>query len=247
MSKQISAKTFFISDTHLDPERPQATTLLLETLANRVAGADCLYLLGDIFEYWIGDDAVSDMASEVARATTALTETGTKVYFMPGNRDFLLGKAYATLANWEIIADPTEIVINDTPILLMHGDSLCTDDLAYQTFRKQVRDPAWQQDFLSRTIVERINMAKQARAESKDYTADADSNIMDVNTTAVLHAFAESNAKILIHGHTHRPDTHSLAIEGESLQRIVLGDWYQGGWLIEASKNGLELIQIDQQ
>ncbi len=247
MPKQASTgKTFFISDIHLDPKRPESTTIFLKVLEERVTGADALYLLGDVFEYWIGDDAVSDTASEVARATKALADAGTKVYFMPGNRDFLLGQGYAKKAGWELLADPTEITIYNTPILLLHGDSLCTDDKAYQAFRQQVRNPAWQHNFLSRSIVERLNMAEQARAQSKDYTAGAEGEIMDVNAGAVIEALRNSTAKIMIHGHTHRPNTHSLAIDGQPYQRIVLGDWYQDGWLIEAQASGLELLRLRQ-
>ncbi len=239
-----AGKTFFISDTHLDPARPETTAMFLDILSERVAGAKALYLLGDIFEFWIGDDAVSDTASEVARATTSLVATGTKIFFIPGNRDFLIGTAYAAKAGWEILSEPAEVEINGVKILLLHGDSLCTDDHAYQAFRQQVRNPAWQQDFLSRSIVERLNMAEQARTQSQGYTADADNAIMDVNNQAVLEEFANSSATIMIHGHTHRPNTHSLAINGKPYQRFVLGDWYRDGWLIESSESGLELICI---
>ncbi len=244
MSAHSAGKTFFISDTHLDPARPETTAMFLEIMSERVSGAKALYLLGDIFEFWIGDDAVSDTASEVARATASLAASGTKIYFMPGNRDFLIGAAYAAKAGWEMLAEPAEVEVNGVKLLLLHGDSLCTDDHAYQAFRQQVRNPAWQQDFLSRSIVERLNMAEQARAQSKDYTADADNAIMDVNNQAVLEEFAKSSAKVMIHGHTHRPNTHSLAIDGEPYKRVVLGDWYQDAWLIEADENGLELICI---
>ena len=241
---QQQGKTFFISDTHLDDKRPETTDLFLNTLENRVKGADALYLLGDIFEYWIGDDAVGETANEVARISRSLADQGTKIYFQHGNRDFLLGETYAHYAGWSLIPDPYEIDLYGTPVLLMHGDSLCTDDIAYQAFRQQVRNPVWQKTFLSHSIAERINMAQQARAESKEHTASADTSIMDVNHEAVIEIFSKHQLATLIHGHTHRPATHSLAIEGKPFKRIVLGDWYTEGWLIQADKQTLELIKL---
>lgn len=241
---QQKGKTFFISDTHLDDKRPETTSLFLNILETRVKGADALYLLGDIFEYWIGDDAVGETASEVARISNILSDQGTRIYFLHGNRDFLLGEAYARHAGWELIPDPVEINLYGKRVLLMHGDSLCTDDTAYQAFRQQVRNPVWQKTFLSHSIAERINMAQQARAESMQHTANTDSSIMDVNNEAVLKALSAHQSATLIHGHTHRPATHSLAAAGKSYKRIVLGDWYKDGWLIEADKNGLELIKV---
>lgn len=243
---QQKGKTFFISDTHLDDKRPETTSLFLQTLETRVKGADSLYLLGDIFEYWIGDDAVGETASEVARISNYLIDHGTRIYFMHGNRDFLLGEKYARYAGWKLIPDPVEIDLYGNRILLMHGDSLCTDDTAYQAFRTQVRNPVWQKTFLSHSIAERINMAQQARSESRKHTTAADSMIMDVNNEAVLNAFSGHKSTTLIHGHTHRPATHSLSIEGKPYKRIVLGDWYKDGWLIEADKNGIELLELKQ-
>ncbi|MCF6225083.1 MAG: UDP-2,3-diacylglucosamine diphosphatase [Xanthomonadales bacterium] len=239
-----NGKTFFISDTHLDDKHPEVTSLFLNTLETRVQGADALYLLGDIFEYWIGDDAIGETASEVARICTRLSDQGMRIYFQHGNRDFLLGETYAKHANWELIPDPLEIDLYGRQVLLMHGDSLCTDDSAYQAFRTQVRNPVWQKTFLSHTIAERINMAQQARSESMQHTANADNSIMDVNNNAVINAFREHQSKTLIHGHTHRPAVHDLAIAGKPYKRMVLGDWHQNGWLIEADKNSIELVKI---
>jgi len=237
-------KTFFISDTHLHEKRPQTTGLLLQTLEQRVPGADALYLLGDVFEYWIGDDAVGETAAELARVCNSLNDAGTKIYFMAGNRDFLLGEKFAHYAGWTLLADPTVINLYGHKVLLMHGDTLCTDDVAYLAFRQQVRDPVWQQTFLSHSIAERINMAKQARSESQQHTASSDYSIMDVNNEAVIKAFKTHGVSLLIHGHTHRPARHSLAIDGKACERVVLGDWHQDGWLIEADSNGLELIEL---
>lgn len=241
---QQNGKTYFISDTHLDDKRPQTTSLFFQTLETRVQGADALYLLGDVFEYWIGDDAIGDTASEVARICTRLSDQGTRIYFQHGNRDFLVGASYAKHANWELIPDPLEIDLYGRQVLLMHGDSLCTDDSAYQAFRTQVRNPVWQKTFLSHSIAERINMAQQARSESMQHTAGADNAIMDVNNNAVINAFREHHPKILIHGHTHRPVVHDLAIAGKPYKRMVLGDWHQHGWLIEADKNSIELVEV---
>ena len=220
-------KTFFISDLHLDDARPNITAEFIRFLEIDARNAKALYILGDLFESWIGDDDDSTLATKVANALTALRKTGVPIFFMHGNRDFLLGKDYAERAGMMLLQDPTVIDLDGEPTLLMHGDTMCIDDVDYQKFRQVVRNPAWQTDFLSKTIAERRAFAAMARAESTKHTGSATSEIMDVNQGAVEAAMRTAGVRRLIHGHTHRPATHSLSIDGQSAERIVLGDWYE--------------------
>jgi len=217
----------FISDLHLDESRPQIIALFEEFLRSEARSAEALYILGDLFESWIGDDDDSDLANRVAEALAELTRSGTAVYFMHGNRDFLLGAAYAQRAGITLLGDPTIIEIGGERTLLMHGDTLCTDDVEYQKFRTIVRDPTWQQAFLAKSLDERRAFAAQARGESRRHTAAAKPEIMDVNPVAVAAAMREHGVRRLIHGHTHRPATHRFGLDGRGAERIVLGDWYE--------------------
>jgi UDP-2,3-diacylglucosamine hydrolase len=220
-------KTFFISDLHLDDARPNITAEFIRFLEIDARDAKALYILGDLFESWIGDDDDSTLATMVANALTALRKTGVPIYFMHGNRDFLLGKDYADRAGLTLLQDPTVIDLDGEPTLLMHGDTMCIDDVAYQKFRQLVRNLTWQTDFLSKPLTERRAFAAMARAESTKYTGSATSEIMDVNQGAVEASMRTAGVRRLIHGHTHRPATHSLTIDGQSAERIVLGDWYE--------------------
>jgi UDP-2,3-diacylglucosamine hydrolase len=217
----------FISDLHLDEARPQIITLFEELLRADARGAQALYILGDLFESWIGDDDDSELADRVARALAELTGGGTAIFFMHGNRDFLLGDAYARRAGLTLLADPTVIDIDGERTLLMHGDTLCSDDAEYQKFRGIVRDPQWQRAFLAKPLDERRAFAAQARGESRRHTASAKPEIMDVNAAAVAAAMREHGVRRLIHGHTHRPATHRFGLDGRGAERIVLGDWYE--------------------
>ena len=233
--------TLFISDLHLDDQRPHITDLFLRFLETEAREAEALYILGDLFEFWIGDDALGDTAKTVATAIRNVSDTGVPVHFMVGNRDFLLGRSYAQRAGFSILEEPEIIDLYGTPTLLMHGDVLCTDDVEYQLFREQVRNPAWQEAFLQQTIEQRLQMAKQARGASAEHMAQADQSIMDVNTEAVLDTFREHEVPRLIHGHTHRPAVHDYEVEGEAVQRIVLGDWYTQGSVLRVDRDGFEL------
>jgi UDP-2,3-diacylglucosamine hydrolase len=217
----------FISDLHLDETRPHIVELFTNFLAQDARRADALYILGDLFESWIGDDDDSALALRVAAATRALRDSGVPVYFMHGNRDFLLGADYAARAGMTLLADPTVIEIGGERLLLMHGDTLCTDDVDYQKFRTLVRDPQWQSQFLAKSLVERRAFAAQARGESRKHTAAAKPDIMDVNPAAVEAAMREHGVRRMIHGHTHRPATHRLNLGDQIAERIVLGDWYE--------------------
>ncbi len=238
--------TLFISDLHLEDRRPETTRLFLAFIEAEAAAAGALYILGDLFEYWIGDDAVGDTAGRVADALSRVASQGLPIYFMPGNRDFLLGPRYAEMAGMRLLADPTVVDIDGLRILLMHGDSLCTDDVQYQAFRQQVRNPDWQTHFLSLPVGERVAMAQQARDASKTHTGTAPMAIMDVNHQAVLNAFRTHDVRYLIHGHTHRPKRHRIEQpDSDPLQRIVLGDWYAQSSILRISDAQFDLRSLN--
>ena len=219
--------TLFISDLHLDETRPHIVDLFTKFLAGEAREAAALYILGDLFESWIGDDGDSALALRVAAETRALRDSGVPVYFMHGNRDFLLGARYAARAGMTLLPDPTIIELEGERVLLMHGDTLCTDDIDYQKFRTLVRDPGWQRQFLAKSLSERRAFAAQARGESRKHTSKARPAIMDVNPAAVETMMRAHGVRRLIHGHTHRPATHQLNLDGNAAERIVLGDWYE--------------------
>lgn len=221
--------TLFISDLHLDDARPQITDLFVRFLADEARGADALYILGDLFESWIGDDDEAPLPSRVAQALRALRDNGVPTWFIHGNRDFLLGADYAGRAGMTLLSDPTVLELQGEPTLLMHGDTLCTDDIEYQKFRTLVRNPAWQQQFLAKPLAERRAFAAQARGESRKQTATKASEIMDVNQWAVEATMRKLGVRRLIHGHTHRPATHRFDLDGKAAERIVLGDWHKHG------------------
>jgi len=221
--------TLFISDLHLDEARPHIVNLFTRFVADEARGASALYVLGDLFESWIGDDDDSALAHQVARSLAALKQRGVPIFFMHGNRDFLLGEDYAQRAGMTLLNDPTVIELDGERTLLMHGDTLCTDDAAYQEFRAVMRNLEWQKQFGSRSLAERRAFAAQARAESLKHTASAKAEIMDVNHEAVVATMRKHRVRRLIHGHTHRPATHCFEINRQSAERIVLGDWYEQG------------------
>ncbi len=229
MSELLGKKmsTLFISDLHLDPGGPQIVGWYTQLLAGAAREAKALYILGDLFESWIGDDDDAPLAAQVAQATRALRDAGVPVYFMHGNRDFLLGEDYAAHAGMTLLADPTVIELGGERVLLMHGDTLCTDDVEYLKFRALVRDPRWQQQFLAKPLAERRAFAAQARGESRKHTSAMKAEIMDVNQDAVAAALRAHGVTRMIHGHTHRPATHRFDLDGRPTERIVLGDWYE--------------------
>jgi UDP-2,3-diacylglucosamine hydrolase len=222
--------TLFISDLHLSAERPAITALFLSFLKERARGSDALYILGDLFEYWIGDDACAEAEyGPIVEGLRALTESGVPVHVMHGNRDFLLGEEFARQTGSRLLADPTVVDLHGIPTLLMHGDSLCTDDVEYQRFRAYVRSPAMIQAFLAKPLLERDAIVRGYREMSKTATSSKMAEIMDVNAGAVDTALRNHGVPRLIHGHTHRPATHDLSVDGKRAQRIVLGDWYEQG------------------
>lgn len=237
--------TLFISDLHLEDKRPEITTLLVDFLRGPAREADALYILGDLFEFWIGDDFVTATAKIVAGELQALVAAGVPVSFQHGNRDFLLGQRYADSAGMSLLPETLIVDLYGRPTLLLHGDTLCTDDVEYQAFRKQVRNPAFQQMFLSQSVEERLAMAASARDASKQHTGNVAMAIMDVNAAAVNEAFEASHTLHMVHGHTHRPAVHQHELEsGTTAERIVLADWYQSGSYLRVDANGAVSIPI---
>jgi len=225
--------TLFISDLHLDTRRPAIVALFLDFLQRQAREAEALYILGDLFEVWIGDDDDAELGSTVAQALRNLTQQGVPVYLMHGNRDFLIGQRFAAASGVKLLPETLVIDLYGTPTLLMHGDTLCTDDVKYQTFRAQVRSSRWQAQMLARSLEERRLFGQQLRQESQQAIADKSPEITDVNPQAVIAIMQALAVYQLIHGHTHRPAVHSLEIDQKSACRIVLGDWYgQGSTLI---------------
>ncbi len=220
----------FISDLHLAPERPQIIELFIRFADEVAADADELYILGDFLEYWLGDDDPAPSLTPVFDKLIELADIhGTKVFFMHGNRDFLVGNKLAERYHFQLIDEPHKINIHNHNALLMHGDTLCTDDIKYQQFRQMVRNPDWQQQILSKSLEERIEIAKGLREKSQQDTAEKEEYIMDVNQDTTDKAFTENNIELLIHGHTHRPAIHHKTVNNIDTTRIVLGDWYKTG------------------
>lgn len=231
--------TLFISDLHLSQSRPGITRLFFDFLQGTAAGAQALYVLGDLFEYWAGDDDLAEpLHAEVASALRRLHEAGVAVYFMHGNRDFLASAEFARAAQAELLPDPTLIDLYGTPTLLMHGDSLCIDDPAYMAFRTKVRNPAWQQAFLAQPLAERKAIIEGLRRDSDAEKAQKSAEIMDVNPEAVATALRENGYPRLIHGHTHRPARHLHDVDGRICERWVLTDWYEDGGYLRCDAGG---------
>ncbi len=233
--------TLFISDLHLSADQPQITKLLLSFLRHEAPHCESLYILGDLFEYWLGDDAVAPEHQIVLTALHQLAEQDTRLYIMHGNRDFLMGHHFETETGCHLINDPTPIDLYGTPTLLMHGDTLCSDDQEYLQFRNIVRHPKWQQDFLDKSIDERISIANHYRSESRTQSSKKPEKIMDVNDATVTKVMAQHHATQLIHGHTHRPAIHKNQTKQKESCRIVLGDWSAQGSFLRCDQKGCQL------
>ena len=221
-----AGRTFFVADLHLTDERPVATGRFFRFLNEEAKGADALYILGDLFEAWIGDDHDEQVAHDTARQIKALVDSGTPVYFMHGNRDFMLAERYAALSGLTLLSDPTLIDLYGEPTLLMHGDTLCTDDTAYQAFRSGVRRPLVLSLLRRLPLSLRHRMARQARAGSESAKAGKPAEIMDVNGDEVIRVLRAHQASRLVHGHTHRPAQHQHVVDGRRCERWVVPDWY---------------------
>jgi len=243
-----------ISDLHLHPGAPGVSEGFLHWLDERARGSDALYILGDFFEAWVGDDLLdlgeqdptgnATLASPIAAALKRLADGGTAIYLMHGNRDFLLGERFAHDAGAALLPDPSVVALGGERVLLMHGDSLCTHDEAYQAFRAQARNPLWQEQVLSMPIQERIALARQLREQSGEANSNKAEDIMDVTPDEVVKVMAEHGVTTLIHGHTHRPAVHDLEVDGQPAKRYVLGDWQRGkGWEIVIEEGGEPQLQ----
>ena len=235
--------TYFISDLHLDPQYPvviQAFNRFLNTIKTDKR-TESLYILGDFFEVWLGDDDDTPEYAEVRDALRDAADRGLRIFIMHGNRDFLLGESFCRAAGIQLINDPSIVSVNKQQLLLMHGDSLCTRDLDYMKFRQQVRNSLWQQEFTAKPLAERKQYAAAMRQKSKHLNQRKAIDIMDVTPDAVEQAFIDHNVNTLVHGHTHRPARHQLTIGDRCCERIVLGDWDTHGWYLVAQNAQLQL------
>lgn len=230
-----------ISDLHLEEGRPDITRAFLGLLAGRARIAESLYILGDFFEAWIGDDAMSPFQRSICQALRALSDSGTKVFLMHGNRDFMIGKAFCKAAGCTLLKDPSVVNFNGEPVLLMHGDSLCTRDEAYMRMRRYLRNPMTLWVLRHLPLSTRHKLARKLRSESRAQTRMKANDIVDVTPDEVLQVMMESGVKTLIHGHTHRPAVHDVQLDGTTAQRIVLGDWDREGWLLRIDEQGFHL------
>ncbi|MER0042791.1 UDP-2,3-diacylglucosamine diphosphatase [Pseudomonas sp. MGal98] len=227
-----------ISDLHLEEERPDITRAFLHFLDTRARHAEALYILGDFFEVWIGDDAMTPFQRSIAQALRRLADSGTRIYLMHGNRDFLLGKAFCREAGCTLLGDPHTVELAGEKVLLMHGDSLCTLDIGYQKMRRLLRNPLSLFILRNLPLDTRHRLARKLRSESRSQTRMKASDIVDVTPDEVQRVMARYGVKTLIHGHTHRPDVHALQVDGQPAKRIVLGDWDKQGWALQVDENG---------
>ncbi len=237
--------TLFISDLHIDASRPAITQQFLSFLRTEATGAEALYILGDLFESWVGDDDADSAQRAAISGLRALTLRGVPCFVMHGNRDFLLGPQFCTMSGAQLLADPLIITLYGEPVLVMHGDALCTDDRAYQRLRATVRDADWQRQFLALPVAARRALAGAARVGSRAHTAAMEYAITDVNAASVATVLRAAGTATLLHGHTHRPAVHSLQIDGRACTRIVLGDWYAQGSLVRWDRTGPELVALE--
>lgn len=232
--------SLFISDLHICESRPHITQAFVHFLKTTAEHAQALYILGDLFEYWAGDDAIAAGKHQaVITALKHLSAQGVSVYLMHGNRDFLLDEGFEKAAGATILSDPSLIMLYGKPVLLSHGDALCTDDVAYQQFRNEVRGDGWKTQFLSQSLTSRIAYIEDLRTKSEQAKSVKSMQIMDVNQDAVENLLAEYHfPSLFIHGHTHRPNKHTYVLQGHTCERWVLGDWYEQGSYLRLDANG---------
>lgn len=243
----MSRPTLFISDLHLDGERPDITAQFLQFIDAEARQARALYILGDLFEAWIGDDDPDTDKRRVIEALRSLTGGGVPVYFIHGNRDFLIGRRFARESGVQLLADGTAIELYGKRVLLMHGDTLCIDDPDYQRLRRIVRNPVVQFVLRCLSLGQRQKLAARMRAGSKAHIESMDRSkpqIMDVNQGAVVQTFQQQQADFIVHGHTHRPAVHEVKIGDRVVTRIVLGDWYEQGSVLRWDEQGFELAGL---
>ena len=239
--------SLLISDLHLCVSRPHITTAFLDFLANTASKSNALYILGDLFEYWAGDDDADDAHHQsIIKAFKSLADDGVKLYFMPGNRDFLISSQFCYAAGISLLEDPCLINLHGKTVLLSHGDDLCTDDVEYQKFRLQVRDAKWQDHFLKLPLQARKDQIETIRLRSEHEKSQKSMQIMDVNQSAIHQLLRNYHyPDLLIHGHTHRPNEHHITLDGHYITRWVLGDWYEQGSYLRCDQNGCRALQLD--
>ncbi|HEK1010018.1 TPA: UDP-2,3-diacylglucosamine diphosphatase [Pseudomonas putida] len=230
-----------ISDLHLQEERPDITRAFLDLLDGRARHAKALYILGDFFEAWIGDDAMTPFQQSICQALRQLSDRGTVVYLMHGNRDFLIGQDFCKAAGCTLLADPSVIELGGEQVLLMHGDTLCTRDLAYMKMRRYLRNPLSLWILQHLPLATRQKLARKLRSESRAQTRMKATEIVDVTPEEVPKVMAAHGVRTLVHGHTHRPAIHKLVVNGEPARRIVLGDWDRRGWTLQVDAQGFQL------
>jgi UDP-2,3-diacylglucosamine hydrolase len=236
--------TLFISDLHLEADRPEIGEQFFNFLGGEAREAEALYILGDFFEAWVGDDDPDEYYASIKKALRALVDHGVPVYFMHGNRDFMIGEKFASETGVTILPDPCPAEFYGKQVLLSHGDALCIDDIEYQKVRAMTRSPEWQAAILAKPLEERLAIAAHARAQSLARNVASDDEIMDVNAGEVLRIISEHGVDILLHGHTHRPAIHEVAVDDRIARRIVLGDWYEQGSVLRWDEDGPVLSAI---
>lgn len=230
-----------ISDLHLEEERPDISRAFLDLLAGPAREAQALYILGDFFEVWIGDDAMSPFQLSICQALRELSDSGTRVFLMHGNRDFMVGRKFCKAAGCTLLREPSLVVMNEEPVLLMHGDSLCTRDLGYQKMRRLLRNPLSLFILRNLPLATRHKLARKLRNQSQTQTRMKANDIVDVTPDEVPRIMQAFGVRTLIHGHTHRPAIHKLQIGEHTAQRIVLGDWDREGWMLQVDEQGFTL------
>ena len=233
--------TLFISDLHLEAERPDIGEQFIRFLQTDATEAEALYILGDLFEAWVGDDDPNAHYAIIKLAIRKLADSGIPVYFMHGNRDFMIGKKFANETGVKILKDPYPVKMYGQKALLSHGDAMCTDDVQYQRVRSMTRDLDWQASMLAKPLKERLRIAVEARRQSLEQKLNLSMDIMDVNQDAVMRTINEHGVDVLLHGHTHRPDIHTVDLGNRKAKRIVLGDWYTQGSLVRWDLRGPKL------
>lgn len=246
LSQSLMGHSLFISDLHLCASRPHITAAFLEFLKNTASQAVALYILGDLFEYWAGDDEIQDLHHQpIISALKRLADAGIKLYLMHGNRDFLISNVFFDAAGVTLLPDPSLINLHGKTVLLSHGDDLCTDDVEYQKFRLQVRAAKWQEDFLKLPLHVRRDQIETIRTRSEHEKSQKSMQIMDVNLAAVDRALKTHHyPELLIHGHTHRPNKHHIQLDGHNITRWVLGDWYEQGSYLRCDQFGCKAMSL---
>jgi len=233
--------TLFISDLHLAEDRPDIGTQFLGFLGGEARESEALYILGDLFESWVGDDDPNPHYATMKQAIRGLVDSGVPTYFMHGNRDFMVGTAFAAETGVTMLEDPTVVDLYGDRVLLSHGDAMCIDDLEYQKVRAMTRNPQWQAMMLQKPLEERLAIAAHARLQSQQHAGSVDEDIMDVNQDAVAATFRQHGVATMLHGHTHRPAIHAVDLGDREATRIVLGDWYEQGSVVRWDENGPRL------